>query len=285
MSSRERAHAYGERVKSRNRGDAGGGADRDGDVFGEKRTRSNANANANANAAASDPVVQVDVSALRAMIDAESRRALKIRLGEEERLRVEAKRRAVNEEREETTRARDALVLRSERSAAQLEKERRELVRVLDALDDRLTAALKSGGGGASAEGDPDAIAPLRDRRDAAAERLATVEGKLAAGDVLTAEERAALRDLEDRLDGLEAEAEYIAAARSEYERVPPSESPLGASAQNINERRGRGGGAGSEVEGGLLGAVRASRRADGWRGARVGALRGAGRGGGDEAP
>ena len=153
MSSRERAHAYGERVKSRNRGDAGGGADRDGDVFGEKRTRSNANANANANAAASDPVVQVDVSALRAMIDAESRRALKIRLGEEERLRVEAKRRAVNEEREETTRARDALVLRSERSAAQLEKERRELVRVLDALDDRLTAALKSGGGGgASAE-------------------------------------------------------------------------------------------------------------------------------------
>jgi len=245
MSSRERAHAYGERVKSRNRGDAGAGADRDGDFFGEKRSRSNANANANANAAASDPVVQVDVSALRAMIDAESRRALKIRLGEEERLRVEAKRRAVNEEREETTRARDALVLRSERSAAQLEKERRELVRVLDALDDRLTAALKSGGG---AEGEPDAIAPLRDRRDAAAERLATVEGKLAAGDVLTAEERAALRDLEDRLDGLEAEAEYIAAARSEYERVPPSEySPHAASAHNINKRRGRGGGAGSE--------------------------------------
>ena len=174
-SSRERARSYGEQIKGRGVVSARGGS--------------------SASAA--------DVDAIRQLIDAEARRALERREGEEERRRIEAKREAVCREREEAAKARDALDLRKERVVAQLERERDDLVRALDALDDRLV-----GPEGASDE--------LRDRRAAAANRLATLEDKIASGRVLSSEEERALRELEDRLDSLETEAEYIAAAHGD---------------------------------------------------------------------
>ena len=109
-SSRERARSYGEQIKGRGVVSARGGS--------------------SASAA--------DVDAIRQLIDAEARRALERREGEEERRRIEAKREAVCREREEAAKARDALDLRKERVVAQLERERDDLVRALDALDDRL---------------------------------------------------------------------------------------------------------------------------------------------------
>ena len=143
------------------------------------------------------------MDAIRQLIDAEARRALERREGEEERRRIEAKREAVCREREEAAKARDALDLRKERVVAQLERERDDL----PARWTRSTIAWWV----------PRARrTTARDRRAAAANRLATLEDKIASGRVLSSEEERALRELEDRLDSLETEAEYIAAAHGD---------------------------------------------------------------------
>jgi chromosome segregation ATPase len=139
----------------------------------------------------------------------------------------------VSREREEAAKAKDALDLRKERVVAQLEKERDDLVRALDALDDRLVGT----------EGASDArLDELRDRRAAAANRLATLEDTIASGRVLSPEEERALRELEDRLDSLETEAEYIAAAHSDLT------SPRAGSGDGDTASASRAGVAGSST-------------------------------------
>lgn len=187
----------------------------------------------------------MDVKAIAALIDREAARALKQREGEEEAGRTDAKRAAVLEEKDLAIRERDTLDLRKARVTAQLEAERSELAAVLDGLDDAL-AGLESAGAAAGRDAGARA-GELRGRRAAAAARLASVEDKVGSGRVLAAEEEWALRELEDRIDGLEAEAEYIAAARAEAMRDETcgfvGSSYLGSSGGGEPGKKNKGGG------------------------------------------
>ena len=147
-----------------------------------------------------------DVDALRELIDAETSRALRRREGEEELARLESKRAALTRDRDECVKERDQLALKRERARAQMDAERAALTRVLDSLDDAVDA------------GDitPGKVAELRDRRHAAANRLVTLEAALETNRVLPVDDERLLRELDDRIDGLEADLEYVAEARAE---------------------------------------------------------------------
>jgi chromosome segregation ATPase len=221
LSTRERAHAYGEHVKSRGVGVAGsrvGG-------FGDRPPTA---------------PVAVDVKQLAEIIERETARALKQRAGEEELKRAEAKRVAVAAERDAAIKERDALELRKERVAASLERDHDELVAVLDGLDDALGAIERLGDAASPAE--LARAEELRDRRRAAASRTASLESKIASGRVLPEEDERALRELEDRIDGLDAEAEYVAASLADALRDRDAAARPGAARKKGSP--GGGGGA-----------------------------------------
>ena len=223
MSSRERAHAYGEQVKARGPGMGPRSGGEGGGLTARRphSARDVARGTKHAAGASSERavvgLVAPDIKAISSLIDSEAARALKQREGEEEAKRIEAKRVAVLEEKELAIRERDTLELRRERASAQLTAERDELAAVLDGLDDAL-AGLESAGASAGSDA-AERAESLRERRVAAALRLTSVEQRLNAGRVLHPEEERALRELEDRVDGLEAEAEYVTAALTEARR------------------------------------------------------------------
>ena len=96
--------------------------------------------------------------------------------------------------------------MKRERARAQMDAERAALTRVLDSLDDAVDA------------GDitPGKAAELRDRRHAAANRLVTLEAALETNRVLPVDDERLLRELDDRIDGVEADLEYVAEAQAE---------------------------------------------------------------------
>lgn len=151
----------------------------------------------------------MDTDALRVLIDAETSRALRAREGKEERARLDAKRKNLVRERTERVKERDQLALKRERTRSQMEAERQALTKVLDSLDDAVDA------------GDitPGKIAELRDRRRAAANRLATLHNSLATGSVLPLDDERLLRELEDRIDGMDADLEYVSEALADATR------------------------------------------------------------------
>ena len=197
-SARGRAHAYSERVR------LGKGGPR-------LRNGTTNTSEGHASTPSSRPTSAVgstsaDVDALRELIDAETSRALRRREGEEELARLEAKRAALARDRDECVKERDQLALKRERARAQMDAERAALTRVLDSLDDAVDA------------GDitPSKAAELRDRRHAAANRLVTLEAALETNRVLPVDDERLLRELDDRIDGVEADLEYVAEAQAE---------------------------------------------------------------------
>ena len=90
--------------------------------------------------------------------------------------------------------------------AAQMDAERTALTRVLDCSTTPWTP-----GHCARRQN-----AELRDRRHAAANRLVTLEAALETNRVLPVDDERLLRELDDRIDGLEADLEYVAEARAE---------------------------------------------------------------------
>ena len=151
-------------------------------------------------------VPSADVDALRELIDAETSRALRRREGEEELARLEAKRTQLARDRDECVKERDQLALKRERARAQMDAERAALTCVLDSLDDAVDAG----------EITPGKAAELRDRRHAAANRLVTLEAALETNRVLPVDDERLLRELDDRIDGVEADLEYVAEAEAQ---------------------------------------------------------------------
>ena len=99
--------------------------------------------------------------------------------------------------------------MKRERTRSQMEAERQALTKVLDSLDEAVDA------------GDitPGKVAELRDRRRAAANRLATLHNSLATGSVLPLDDERLLRELEDRIDGMDADLEYVSEALADATR------------------------------------------------------------------
>jgi len=201
-SARDRAHAYSEQVRLGRRvtSYASGVEIREvpSSVSTPERTSSRP-----------PSAAKVDTDALRVLIDAETSRALRAREGKEERARLDAKRKNLVLERTERVKERDQLALKRERTRSQMEAERQALTKVLDSLDDAVDA------------GDitPGKVAELRDRRRAAANRLATLHNSLATGSVLPLDDERLLRELEDRIDGMDADLEYVSEALADATR------------------------------------------------------------------
>ena len=196
-SARGRAHAYSERVR------LGKGPPRlrDGTT-----TEREGNARGTPSSRPTSAVPSADVDALRELIDAETSRALRRHEGEEELARLEAKRAALARDRDECVKERDQLALKRERARAQMDAERAALTRVLDSLDDAVDAG----------DVTPGKAAELRDRRHAAANRLVTLEAALETNRVLPVDDERLLRELDDRIDGVEADLEYVAEAQAQ---------------------------------------------------------------------
>ena len=226
-SARDRAHAYSEQVRLGRRVNSYASGVEIREVPSSVSTPERPSGHSSVSRPPSATTV-VDTDALRVLIDAETSRALRAREGKEERARLDAKRKNLVRERTERVKERDQLALKRERTRSQMEAERQALTKVLDSLDDAVDA------------GDitPGKVAELRDRRRAAANRLATLHNSLATGSVLPLDDERLLRELEDRIDGMDADLEYVSEALADATRegdvgygdkasVPPANAPV----------------------------------------------------------
>ena len=207
-SARDRAHAYSEQVRLGRRVTSYASGVEIREVPSSVSTPERPSGHSSVSRPPSATTV-VDTDALRVLIDAETSRALRAREGKEERARLDAKRKNLVRERTERVKERDQLALKRERTRSQMEAERQALTKVLDSLDDAVDA------------GDitPGKVAELRDRRRAAANRLATLHNSLATGSVLPLDDERLLRELEDRIDGMDADLEYVSEALADATR------------------------------------------------------------------
>ena len=154
------------------------------------------------------PASPETVSDIRALVDAETAKALARREREEERARLSEKREALLGEKRDLVSRRDALLARRARDAERLEAERARLER------------------NARASGKEHDAASSRQNRETLA-RLARVRDALASGETsLRPEETRELRDAEDRADAVDAELDFVAAELAELAALDRTRSP-----------------------------------------------------------
>ena len=178
-----------------------------------------------ADAAAGDS----EASDIRALVDAETTKALARRAREEERTRLRTKRDLLLGEKRDLFARRDALLARRARAAEKLEAERAMLVVAANAF------ARGSRGGSPSSVTE----APSKKETETLA-RLGFVRDALASGEnVLSAEDARELRDAEDRADSVDAELDFLAAKLAELAELDRMFSPNDASVVPFGVERG----------------------------------------------
>ena len=178
-----------------------------------------------ADAAAGDS----EASDIRALVDAETTKALARRAREEERTRLRTKRDLLLGEKRDLFARRDALLARRARAAEKLEAERATLVVAANAF------ARGSRGGSPSSVTE----APSKKETETLA-RLGFVRDALASGEnVLSAEDARELRDAEDRADSVDAELDFLAAKLAELAELDRMFSPNDASVVPFGVERG----------------------------------------------
>ena len=164
---------------------------------------------------------------IRALVDAETTKALARRAREEERTRLRTKRDLLLGEKRDLFARRDALLARRARAAEKLEAERATLVRAANAFARR--------------GGSPSSVtkAPSKKETETLA-RLGFVRDALASGEnVLSAEDARELRDAEDRADSVDAELDFLAAKLAELAELDRMFSPNDASVVPFGDERG----------------------------------------------
>ena len=181
-----------------------------------------------ADAAAGDSEAN-DFEKVRALVDAETTKALARRAREEERTRLRTKRDLLLGEKRDLFARRDALLARRARAAEKLEAERATLVVAANAF------ARGSRGGSPSSVTE----APSKKETETLA-RLGFVRDALASGEnVLSAEDARELRDAEDRADSVDAELDFLAAKLAELAELDRMFSPNDASVVPFGVERG----------------------------------------------
>ena len=181
-----------------------------------------------ADAAAGDSEAN-DFEKVRALVDAETTKALARRAREEERTRLRTKRDLLLGEKRDLFARRDALLARRARAAEKLEAERATLVVAANAF------ARESRGGSPSSVTE----APSKKETETLA-RLGFVRDALASGEnVLSAEDARELRDAEDRADSVDAELDFLAAKLAELAELDRMFSPNDASVVPFGVERG----------------------------------------------
>jgi len=164
---------------------------------------------------------------IRALVDAETTKALARRAREEERTRLRTKRDLLLGEKRDLFARRDALLARRARAAEKLEAERATLVGAANAFARR--------------GGSPSSVskAPSKKETETLA-RLGFVRDALASGEnVLSAEDARELRDAEDRADSVDAELDFLAAKLAELAELDRMFSPNDASVVPFGDERG----------------------------------------------
>ena len=164
---------------------------------------------------------------IRALVDAETTKALARRAREEERTRLRTKRDSLLGEKRDLFARRDALLARRARAAEKLEAERATLVGAANAFARR--------------GGSPSSVskAPSKKETETLA-RLGFVRDALASGEnVLSAEDARELRDAEDRADSVDAELDFLAAKLAELAELDRMFSPNDASVVPFGDERG----------------------------------------------
>lgn len=121
----------------------------------------------------------------------------------------EAKRNSLIEEREACLRERANLELRHKRSEAALGEQLQEATKTLEAVEVKLQAAERDANQGV--EGAAERMETLRAEHLQIYQRRADLTDRQRAGLFLDPEDEEAFRELEDRLDALDTEEEYIA--------------------------------------------------------------------------